>query len=117
MDAPPTRRILIVEDDVLIALLMEELVRNLGHSVIGPMHNLNDGLDHARADEVDFALLDFDLGNGTDATPIAEALSDRAIPFAFATSSNPTVIQTLFASAPVLPKPISSSALEDVLAA
>lgn len=108
-------RILIVEDNALLALEMEALVEDLGYWVIGPIQNLQDGLDHARADDFEFALLDFDLGHGTDATPIAEALSARGIPFAFTTGSDPGIIRKAFGVATIIAKPVSEGQLMAVL--
>ena len=103
--------VLIVEDNPLTAAEMENIVQDLGYGVVGPMLNLQDALDAAKIEDLHFALLDFDLGNGTDATPIAEALTTRGVRFAFVTGTNPTVIHALFKSALVIPKPARSSDL------
>ena len=113
--ATSTTRILIVEDDPLTALLMEAMVEDMGYWVIGPMRNLRDGLDHAKYDVLDFALLDFNLGAGTDSIPIAEALSARGIPFAFSTGTAPETVHAAFADAAILRKPVQPSDLERVL--
>ena len=76
-----SKTVLIVEDNLLIGMMLEQMVFELGHIVLGPYSNLNDGYDHARHDMVDFALLDFDLGEGTDALPIAEVLTSRHATF------------------------------------
>ncbi len=109
-------RILIVEDDGLIALSMEVMVEDLGYWVIGPMHTLSDGLDHARHDELDFALLDFDLGHGVDAIPIAEALGRRGIPYAFTSGTEPAKILASLPKAAIIGKPIREKDVERVLA-
>ncbi len=110
-----TPKILIVEDDAMLAMAIESIVQDMGYWVIGPMHTLRDGLDHATTDDVDFALLDFDLGNGTDATPIAEKLTARGIPFAFTTATDPKIIHRIFAGVIIIPKPIDEAQLERVL--
>jgi DNA-binding response OmpR family regulator len=115
--ATETTRILIVEDNPLIAAMMEAMIGDMGYGVVGPMLNLQDGLDHARGDALDFALLDFDLGQGTDATPIAEALSARGVPFAFITAADQRKIRARFAQAPIFAKPVSESELGRILPA
>ena len=110
----PTR-ILIVEDNAFIAASMEAMVHELGHWVIGPDFTLHDGLRHAGEDAIDFALLDFDLGHGTDATPIAEKLTARGISFAFATGSDPALICRAFCNVAIIAKPIDERTLRRVL--
>ena len=99
------RKVLIVEDDRLIAFMMADMVQSMGCLVVGPYHVLQDGLDHARRGEVDFALLDYDLGDGTDSLPIAETLNTRGIPFAFATGTDPSILREI-TNQPILSKPV-----------
>jgi len=61
------------------------------------------------------SLLDFDLGHGTDATPIAEALSARGIPFAFTTGTDAAIIHKASGVATIIPKPVSEGQLMAVL--
>lgn len=107
--------VLIVEDNPFIAETMGDMVHKLGYAVVGPMLNLNDALDRVKLPNLHFALLDFDLGHGTDATPIAEALTARGVPFVFTTGTNPRVIHALFKLAKVIAKPVGSSDLAGVL--
>jgi DNA-binding response OmpR family regulator len=78
------KRVLIVEDEFLVALHLEDLLIDMGHEVIGPAHRLDDALDIARTNEFDFAVLDVNLA-GTPSFPVAEILRERRIPFVFAT--------------------------------
>lgn len=110
------KTILIVEDNFLIALMLEQMVAELGHLVLGPYSKLNDGYDHARHDMVDFALLDFDLGEGTDTLPIAEVLTTRRIPFAFVSGNDPVEIWRHIAGAKIISKPVTESELDRLLA-
>jgi ActR/RegA family two-component response regulator len=112
---PPNSRILIVEDDALLAMSLEQKVDDLGHAVVGPMHNLHDGLDCAKTGDLEFALLDFDLGQGIDAVPIAEELTRRGIPFAFTTWTDARIVRRSIATATVLAKPITVQDLVRVL--
>ena len=110
------KMILIVEDNFLIALMLEQMVAELGHRVLGPYLNLNDGYDHALQDAVDFALLDFDLGEGTDTLPIAEVLTARRIPFAFVSGNDPVEIWHHIAGAEIISKPVTERELARLLA-
>jgi DNA-binding response OmpR family regulator len=114
--ARPTRNVLVVEDDFLLASLLEDTVKDLGYAVVGPYSGLADGLKAARSPDIDFALLDFDLGEGSDSTPIAEALAARGLEFAFMTGTDPEVIRATFAQAIVLAKPVDEQLLGRVLA-
>jgi CheY-like chemotaxis protein len=113
--APALTRILIVEDNQIIAAMMEAMVEDLGYWVVGPSRNLDDGLEHAKDDEVDFALLDYELGEGKTARPIVEVLRRREIPFAFTTGSDPREIRAAFGDVPVISKPVLDAELEAVL--
>ncbi len=108
-------RVLIVEDDPIVASMMEVVVEDFGYQIVGPAFNFQSALRSAHTEEVDFALLDFDLGNGRDAAPIASVLAERGIPFAFTTGNCPAIIRKLFADAPVVSKPIDDDELLDLL--
>jgi len=80
----PGTRILIVEDEGLVALQLQQDVERAGHQVVGPARSLKHGLMLASQERIDAALLDVRLGQETSAA-IAEQLLARAIPFAFTT--------------------------------
>lgn len=113
--AATPRRVLIVEDDFFTATAMAELVEGLNHTVVGPFYNLKAGLEHALADGIDLALLDFDLGQGTNSVPIARALAERGIAFAFASGTDPQIILRAFPGVPILRKPFGEHDLWSVL--
>ena len=77
-------RILVVEDEPLVAIELQSVLEGEGHSVVGPAMNLARGLDLARADGFDLAFLDISLGE-EKSFPIARELARRRIPFAFVT--------------------------------
>ncbi len=77
-------RILLVEDQAMIAMAMEQHLRDLGCAVVGPVARLDAALLLARQEELDAAILDVDLG-GIKVYPVAEALRARSIPFMFLT--------------------------------
>jgi CheY-like chemotaxis protein len=71
---------MVVEDEVLIAMLIEDMLLDGGHEVVGPFNNLADALGAAHVERVDVALLDVNL-RGERVYPVAEALERRGIPF------------------------------------
>lgn len=76
-------RVLVVEDEPVVAMYLEDLLEGLGCETIGPASRLADGLALAEGNGFDVAILDINLG-GERSTPIAEALRTRGVPFAFA---------------------------------
>jgi len=76
-------RVLVVEDEPVVAMYLEDLLDALGCVIIGPASRLADGLELAEQGLFDVAILDINLG-GERSTPIAEALRARGLPFAFA---------------------------------
>ncbi|MDP1729592.1 MAG: response regulator [Devosia sp.] len=107
--------VLIVEDEGIVEMMMEEMVRYLGCKVLASSRTLDRGIAFAESEDVDFALLDYDLGDGTDALPIAEALAERDIPFVFVTAHPSAVLQQAFPDVPVLIKPLQLGQLERVM--
>ncbi|MDG2535815.1 response regulator [Sphingomonas sp. HITSZ_GF] len=76
-------RVLVVEDEPVVAMYLEDMLEALGCETIGPASRLADGLVLAESGGFDAAILDINLG-GERSTPIAEALRQRGVPFAFA---------------------------------
>ena len=84
MTALAGRKVLIVEDESLVAMLLETMLEDLGCTAVGPASNVDDGLALAREAAVDCALLDVNVA-GTPVFPVAKALEDRGIPLIFST--------------------------------
>src|SRR5258708_6460559 len=78
-------RILVVEDDPLIALMLEEILTLQGCTVIGPFSRLAEALPVAEAEALDAGVLDVKLGDNEQSYPIAEVLTSRGIPVVLAT--------------------------------
>ena len=79
------RRVLIVEDESLVAMFLETILSDMGCDVIGPEANVDDGLRIASGTgELDAALLDVNVA-GQEVFPVAEALKARGVPFVFST--------------------------------
>ena len=108
------KRVLLVEDEAIIALSLEDLLSDLGCRVVGPALNIDDAVSLALGEAFDAAVLDINMGDGTSYR-IARTLTDRSIPFCFATGYGDTGVHPDFAGVPVLQKPYRQDALADVL--
>jgi len=108
-------RVLLVEDENLIALLLEDMLAELGHTVIGPIARLNKALEIAQRDEFDVAILDVNI-NGGDTYPIAEALAARDIPFVFSTGYGRNSLRAPYHDRPILQKPFQQDDLKKLFA-
>lgn len=110
VNSPEKLRILIVEDEFLVALVLEDDLRSAGHTVLGPFSNLPSALEGARRETFDVAVLDINLG-GTMVYPLADDLTRRGVPFLFLTGYGPADIPVRFAQTPRVAKPYESSSL------
>ena len=104
-------RILIVDDEPLIAMLTEEWVVDLGHTPVGPAHGLKAALDLVATSDIDGAIIDVTLGRES-AYPLAEVLAARGIPFVFATGHSEADIERGHAAVAVLVKPFGLKPFE-----
>ncbi|MFO1081351.1 MAG: response regulator [Reyranellaceae bacterium] len=111
------RRLLVVEDDYIIAIELARSLEELGAEVLGPVGTVRAalGLVAKNRERLDGAVLDVNLGSEL-AYPIADALAERAIPFVFATGYDEFVIPAAYAGAPRCEKPVDNAALARVLA-
>lgn len=99
------RKILLVEDEALVAMDIGFMLQGAGATVVGPLSTLAETVASAQAAEIDAALLDVNLG-GHDVFPAAKVLQERGVPFVFHTGHGDRVeIEALFANVPVLQKP------------
>ena len=78
------KRVLVVEDEPVVAMCLEDILDSLGCVTIGPASRLAEGLALAEASGLDAAILDINLGGSDRSVAIAETLRRRQIPFAFA---------------------------------
>jgi two-component SAPR family response regulator len=107
-------RLLIVEDEMLISLLIETMVRELGHEPVACVHSVPAALDVLSRNAVDAAMLDVNIG-GMRVFPVAEALQSRAIPFAFLTGYGAQAVPPRFSDIAVMQKPFTESDLADAI--
>lgn len=107
-------RVLVVEDEAMIAMLVEDMVLDFGSEVVGPVARLNEAIQLARHAELDAAILDINVG-GAVTFAVAEVLNERGIPFIFATGYGAGAIPPRFSRSATLPKPFSYQSLSDAL--
>jgi DNA-binding response OmpR family regulator len=108
-------RVMIVEDDPLIALDLQAIVEEAGHEVVSVCASRRDGLA-AIGTDIEFALLDVDLRDGKS-FPVAQALRARAIPFAFVSGSHRLELPPELVGTPFIAKPYAEAAIRGALPA
>jgi CheY-like chemotaxis protein len=111
-----TRRVLVVEDETLVAMMLEEMLQELNCSVLGPAGDLAEAMGFAEKAEFDLALLDVSLRR-TPSFPVAEILQKRGIPFAFMTGYGAQDFPAAYQQLPRLSKPFDLPDLERALKA
>lgn len=111
------RRIFLVEDETLVAVMIEQMVEELGGTVVGSEAGIDGALTFLAKhhSEIDVALLDVNL-NGNRSYDVANAISGHGIPLVFATGYTDDDIITEWRSRPVLAKPFRLAELEGALA-
>lgn len=110
----PKCRILLVEDEALIAMLMEDMLAELDCEVSATVGQLDEAVRVAGAQHFDMAFIDVNL-RGVPAWPLADVLRARGIPFAFVTGYGSAGTTATHADVPVLQKPFRVQDLEAVL--
>lgn len=118
MSAP--RNILVVEDEPLIAMMLEDFLETLGHNVGATCDSVEEALSKIADSEFDLAILDVNL-KGENVWPVAERLREAKVPFVLATGGHVDPPPPQFANAPVIEKPYTidrvNPAIEAALAA
>lgn len=106
--------VLILDDEPLIAMLVQDWIEDLGYEVIGPARSVRQALTLIDDHKPDAAILDVSLGE-SDSFCVADALKSRKIPFAFGTGRDAQAIPPNHANAPMLFKPYDISSLKRVM--
>ena len=104
-------RMLIIEDEMTIALLIEDMVTDLGHEVVGLAMRLPQAMHLASTAEIDFAIVDVNL-DGRMSFPVADVLDSRGVPFIFATGYGLAGIEAPYRDRTVIKKPFGLSDLQ-----
>jgi FOG: CheY-like receiver len=107
-------RVLVVEDEMMVSMLIEDMLTDLGCTVIGPAAQLDEAMELAARGGIDCAVLDVNLG-GQPIFPLADYLRQQGAPFAFATGYGDAGLREADRGAPVLQKPFRESDLARVL--
>ena len=111
----PGRRILLVEDEALVAMLLETILEDMGCVTVGPAATVEEGLAVvADAAPLDAALLDVNVG-GQLVFPIAEALKTRGVPFVFSTGYGAAGLSEAWRGHPTVQKPFTEAAVRNAL--
>jgi PAS domain S-box-containing protein len=111
---PDDKRVLLVEDEPLVSMMLADMLSAFGHKVDGPYHRFSDAILAAKSNNLQAGILDVNLA-GEKTYAVADILTDRKIPFAFVTGYGPDSIIPAFAHAPLLQKPIEAAKLHALL--
>jgi CheY-like chemotaxis protein len=109
------RRVLVVEDEILIGMLLEDMLSDLGYEIAATASRVDEAAAFAKDAQFDAAILDVNL-NGQDVYPVAAILAGRGIPFVFATGYGERGLPHAFQDRPTLQKPFQQETLERQLA-
>lgn len=111
--APGRPLVLLVEDEALVAMMIQESLVECGFEVVGPVSTAADALAKATDDHFAAAILDINLGDGL-VYPVADILTMRGVPFVFVTGYDLESIDHRFSEIPILQKPIEREALKSL---
>ena len=109
------RRVLVVEDEALVGIMIQECMTELGFQIVGPVCTASDALAAAKDGDFDAAILDINLGDGM-VYQVAEILARRHVPFVFVTGYDADSVDSRFRDIPVLQKPVEREMLQKLFA-
>ena len=112
--ATPAKRILVVEDELMIRMLLEDMLGELGYTVAAEAARIEEALEAAKNADFDIAILDVNL-NGQPISPVADALVARGMPFVFATGYGERGLPEPYRDRPTLKKPFQMDGLKQML--
>ena len=108
-------RVLLVEDEILVAMMMKDILTELGFSVVGPFSRLGEAMIAAVHEEINAGIIDVNLG-GEFVYPVADVLAARKIPFVFITGYGVESIDSRFGYVPIVKKPVQRQVLQTIFA-
>lgn len=111
---PASRRVLVVEDEIMIRMLLEDMLGDLGYTVAAAAGRIAEAMPLARDAEFDVAILDINL-NGETVYPIADILTARGLPFVFSTGYGERGLPENYRNRPTLQKPFQLEGLKSTL--
>ena len=106
-------RVLLVEDEILVAMMMRDILTELGFTVIGPFARVSEAMIAAVHDDIDAGIIDVNLG-GEFVYPVADVLVARKIPFVFITGYGVESIDGRFGQVPIIKKPVQRQVLQKI---
>jgi DNA-binding response OmpR family regulator len=109
-------RVLVVENEFVIAMVLEQALCEAGFEVEGPVFKLSEAMELASTARLDAALLDIELDDGVTIYPVADILARRRIPFAFVSARSRDQIRADHADRPLWPKPFAPDRVAKVIA-
>jgi CheY-like chemotaxis protein len=108
------KRILVVEDELMIRMLLEDMLGELGYTVTAEAARIDEALEAAKTADFDLAILDVNL-DGQPVLPVADALVARGMPFVFATGYGERGLPESYRDRPMLKKPFQMDGLKQML--
>jgi CheY-like chemotaxis protein len=110
------KRVLIVEDELMIRMLLQDMLADLGCKLAGEAGRIEEALTLAKQTEFDVAILDVNL-NGQPISPVVDILIERGLPFVFATGYGQRGVPEAYRQTPTLQKPFQAEALAQAIKA
>ncbi len=110
-----SRRVLLVEDEVMVAMLLEDLLADMGCTVVAVASQIDAAMTAARTLEYDLAILDVNL-DGRETYPVADVVAARNLPSVFVTGYGPAGLRDAYRHLPVLTKPFREADLRKIVA-
>ena len=108
------RRVLVVEDEYLIRMLLEDMLAELGYDVVAAVGTIAEAREQAAKGEFGAAVLDVNL-DGQEIYPIADLLAERSLPFVFVTGYGERSLPDRYRGRPALQKPFQAEQLDAAL--
>jgi CheY-like chemotaxis protein len=112
--ATPAKRVLVVEDELMIRMLLEDMLGELGYTVAAEAGRIDEALEATKNADFDLAILDVNL-DGQPISPVADALAARGTPFVFATGYGERGLPEPYRDRPTLKKPFQIEGLKHML--
>lgn len=109
-----TKRVLVVEDELMIRMLLEDMLSELGYTVAAEAARIDEALEAAKTADFDLAILDVNL-DGQPISPVVDALVERGRPFVFATGYGERGLPEGYRDRPTLKKPFQLEGLQRML--
>ena len=111
----PERRVLLVEDEMVVAEMLRRMLDDLGYSVVGTAKAVDEAIRMIERADIHAVVLDVNL-DGQMSYPVADELNSRGIPFVFSTGYGGEVLPYGYKGTPLLRKPLHRSGLDGALA-